>query len=168
MSTGAGSEGYRAYENDEYRAHDRGDDAYRANDNGDYRDYGEPVEELSLGELIGRLSSELGDLMRSEMELARVEIREEAGKAGRAAGVLGAGGLIAYLGLVLVAMAAAWGLAEVVDAGWAFLIVGLVVGAIGAVLVLMGRDRLQAVRPVPEETVETLKEDAQWARAQVK
>ena len=168
MSTGAGSEGHRTYENDEYRAYENGEDQRRAPDSGDSQAYGDPVEELSLGELIGRLSSELGDLLRSEMELARVEIREEASKAGKAAGVLGAGGLIAYLGLALVAMAAAWGLAEVVDAGWAFLIVGLVVGAIGAVLVLMGRDRLKAVQPVPEETVETLKEDAQWARAQVK
>jgi uncharacterized membrane protein len=102
------------------------------------------------------------------MELARVEIREEAAKAGKAAGMLGAGGLIAYLGFALLATAAAWGLAEAIDAGWAFLIVGLVVGAIGAVLVLMGRNRLRDVRPVPDETVETLKEDAQWARAQVK
>jgi hypothetical protein len=46
--------------------------------------------------------------------------------------------------------------------------VGLVVGAIGAVLVLMGRNRLRDVRPVPNETVETLKEDAQWAKALVK
>jgi uncharacterized membrane protein YqjE len=134
----------------------------------EHQAYGEPVEEPSLGELFGRLSSDLGELVRSEMELARVEIREEAGKATKAAGMLGAGGLIGYLGLALVATAAAWGLAEVIDAGWAFLIVGLVIGAIGAVLVVMGRARLQEVRPVPEETVETLKEDAQWARAQVK
>jgi hypothetical protein len=132
------------------------------------RAYGQPVEEPSLGELFGRLTSDLGELMRSEMELARVEIRKEATKAGKTAGMLGAGGLIAYLGLALLATAAAWGLAEVIDAGWAFLIVGLVVGAVGAVLVLMGRDRLRDVRPVPEETVETLQEDAQWARAQVK
>ena len=135
----------------------------------DYPAYGEQQPaEPSLGELFGRLSSDLGELMRSEIELARVEIREETGKAGKAAGMLGAGGLIAYLGLALVATAAAWGLAEVMDAGWAFLVVGLVVGAIGAVLVAMGRQRLSEVRPVPEETVETLKEDARWARAQVK
>ena len=134
----------------------------------DYPAYGESAAEPSLGDLFGRLTSDLGELMRSELELARVEIREEAGKAGKAAGMLGAGGLIAYLGLALVATAAAWGLAEVMDAGWAFLLVGLVVGAAGAVLLVMGRARLQEVRPVPEETVETLKEDAQWARAQVK
>jgi hypothetical protein len=55
-----------------------------------------------------------------------------------------------------------------VDAGWAFLIVGVVVGAAGALLVLKGRDRLREVRPVPDQTMETLKEDARWARAQVK
>ena len=136
------------------------------------RGVGPPYEQAStdqsLGDLFGTLTSDLSELVRSEMELARVEIRAEAAKAGRAAGMLGAGGLIAYLGLGLLAMAAAWGLAEVVDAGWAFLIVGVVIAAIGAVLVMKGRDQLREVRPVPEETVETLKEDAQWARAQVK
>ena len=63
MSTGAEGPGYRAYE--------------------------QPVEEPSLGELFSTLTSDLGDLVRSEMELARVEIREEAGKAGKAAGMLG-------------------------------------------------------------------------------
>jgi uncharacterized membrane protein YqjE len=128
----------------------------------------QPGTDRSLGDLFGNLTSELSELVRSEMELARVEIREEAAKAGRAAGLLSGGGLIAYLGLGLMAMAAAWGLAEVIDAGWAFLIVGVVIAAIGAVLLMKGRDQLREVRPVPEETVETLKEDAQWARAQVK
>jgi uncharacterized membrane protein YqjE len=122
----------------------------------------------SLGTLFGNLTSDLSDLLRSEMELARVEIREEAAKAGRAAGVLGAGALVAYLGLGLLAMAAAWGLAEVVDAGWAFLIVGLLVAVTGGVLLMTGRNQLREVRPVPDETVETLKEDARWARAQMK
>jgi uncharacterized membrane protein len=82
--------------------------------------------------------------------------------------VLGAGALVAYLGLGLLAMAAAWGLAEVVDAGWAFLIVGLLVAVTGGVLLMTGRNQLREVRPVPDETVETLKEDARWARAQMK
>jgi hypothetical protein len=130
--------------------------------------YEQPGTDPSLGDLFGNLTSDLGDLVRSEIELARVEIREEAAKAGRAAGLLGGGGLIAYLGLGLLAMAAAWGLAEVVDAGWAFLIVGVVVTAIGAVVLMKGRDQLREVQPVPEETVETVKEDARWARAQLK
>jgi uncharacterized membrane protein YqjE len=125
-------------------------------------------DDRSLGELFGNLTSDLSALMRSEMELARVELKEEAAKAGKAAGLLGGGALAAYLAVTLLAFAAAWGLAEVVDAGWAFLIVGLVVGAIAAAIALKGRERLNAVEPVPEQTMETLKEDARWARAQLK
>lgn len=128
----------------------------------------EPVEDRSLGELFGNLTNDLSDLMRSEMELAKVEMKEEAAKAGKAAGMLGGGALAAYLALTLLAFAAAWGLAEVVDAGWAFLIVGVVVGAIAAALALTGKKRLDTVEPMPEQTMETLKEDARWARAQVK
>ena len=122
----------------------------------------------SLGELFSSLTTDLSQLVRSEMELARVEIREEASKAGRAAGMLAGGALAGYLALILLSFAAAWGLAEVVDAGWAFLIVGLLVAAIAAVLAMSGRNKLRDVRPVPDQTVDTLKEDARWARAQVK
>jgi uncharacterized membrane protein YqjE len=125
-------------------------------------------DDRSLGELFGNLTSDLSALMRSEMELARVELKEEAAKAGKAAGLLGGGALAAYLAVTLLAFAAAWGLAEVVDAGWAFLIVGLIVGAIAAAIALKGRERLNAVEPVPEQTMQTLKEDARWARAQLK
>ena len=126
------------------------------------------TEDASLGELFSALTTDLSQLVRSEMELARVEIREEAGKAGKAAGMLGGGALVGYLALTLLSFAAAWGLAEVVDAGWAFLIVGLVVAAVAAVLAMSGRKKLRAVHPIPDQTVDTLKEDARWARAQVK
>ncbi len=125
-------------------------------------------EDASLGELFSALTTDLSQLVRSEMELARVEIREEATKAGKAAGMLGGGALAGYLALTLLSFAAAWGLAEVVDAGWAFLIVGLVVAAVAAVLAVNGRNKLRQVHPVPDQTVDTLKEDARWARAQVK
>lgn len=137
----------------------------------DRRPYGDPAivsDEASLGELFSSLTSDLSHLVRSEMELARVEIREEAGKAGKAAGMLGGGVVAALLALIMLASAAAWGLAEVIDAGWAFLVVGLVIGAVAAVLVMNGRQRLADVRPVPDQTVDTLKEDARWARAQLK
>ena len=102
------------------------------------------------------------------MELAKVEMKEEAVKAGRAGGMLGGAAAAGDLALILLAFAAAWGLAELVDAGWAFLIVGVVVGAIAAVLARVGQQKLSEVNPVPEQTVETLKEDARWARAQKK
>jgi uncharacterized membrane protein YqjE len=129
---------------------------------------GSPGDDASLGELFSTLTSDLSQLVRSEMELARVEIREEASKAGKAAGMLGGGAVAALVALILLTSAVAWGLAEVVDAGWAFLIVGVVVGAAAAVLAMNGRKKLAEVRPVPDQTVETLKEDARWAKAQVK
>jgi uncharacterized membrane protein YqjE len=124
-------------------------------------------DEPSLGELFGELTQEFGQLVRSEMELARVELKEEAGRAGRAGAMLGGAAAAGYLALVLLAFAAAWGLAEVIEPGWAFLVVGVVVGAVAAALAVSGRNRLREVSPVPDQTVETLKEDARWARAQV-
>lgn len=129
---------------------------------------GGDVEDASLGELFSSLTSDLSDLVRSEMELAKVEMKQEAAKAGRAGGMLGGAAAAGYLALILLAFAAAWGLAELVDAGWAFLIVGVVVGVIAAVLARVGQQKLREVNPVPEQTVETLKEDARWARAQTK
>jgi hypothetical protein len=126
------------------------------------------VDDASLGELFSSLTSDLSQLMRSEMELARVEIREEASKAGKAAGMLAGAAVAALIALILLTSAAAWGLAEIVDAGWAFLIVGVVIGAVAAVLARSGRNKLAEVSPVPDQTVDTLKEDARWARAQVK
>lgn len=125
-------------------------------------------DEASLGELFSTLTNDMTALFRSEIELARVEITEEAGKAAKASGMLGAAAILGYLSLFLLAFAAAWGLAEVMDAGWAFLIVGVVVGAVAGILAMAGRSRIRTVSPVPEQTVETLKEDARWARAQVK
>lgn len=131
---------------------------------------GGPVDpdQASLGELFSSLTNDLSQLVRSEMELARVEIREEAGKAGKAAGMLGGAAVAGLVALIMLASAIAWGLAELVDAGWAFLIVGIVIGAVAAVLGMSGRNKLAEVRPVPDQTVDTLKEDARWARAQVK
>jgi uncharacterized membrane protein YqjE len=146
--------------------HDTGDVDRRTTYAGGVGDSG--AEDASLGELFSSLTTDLSQLVRSEMELARVEIREETSKAVKAAGMLGGGALAGYLALILLSFAAAWGLAEVVDAGWAFLIVGLVVAAVAAVLALTGKKRLQQVHPVPDQTVDTLKEDARWARAQVK
>ena len=70
--------------------------------------------------------------------------------------------------LTLLCFAAAWGLAEVIPEGFAFLIVAAVVGIVAAVMVVLGRKRLEAAREVAPETVETLKEDAQWTRQQIR
>jgi uncharacterized membrane protein YqjE len=125
------------------------------------------MDEASFGELFGRLTGEMSDLLRGEMELARVELKEEAAKAGKAGGMLGAAAAIGYVALILLAFAAAWGLAEVIATGWAFLVVGVVVAVIAGALAMTGRKKMREVNPVPEQTIENLKEDARWARARV-
>ncbi|WP_068927543.1 phage holin family protein [Planobispora rosea] len=124
----------------------------------------EPAEPPSLGQLISEIGEDMSRLFRQEVELAKAEIRQEAVKAGKAAGLLGGAGFAGYMTALLVTLAVMFGLGNVMDLGWAALIVAVVWAVIGAVLFVNGRKRMQQVSPKPEQTIETLKEDAQWAR----
>ena len=127
-------------------------------------DRSEQVAETSIGELIGNISNDLSQLFRQEVELAKAELKQEASKAGKAAGMLGGAGFAGYLAVVLLSFAAVFGLANVMDAGWAALIVAVVWAVIGGVLFVTGRNKLKTVDPVPHRTVDTIKEDAQWLK----
>jgi F0F1-type ATP synthase assembly protein I len=122
--------------------------------------------EKSLGQLFSELTSDLSTLMRKEVELAKVETKEEVSRAGKAGGMLGGGAFAGYLALLFLSFALAWLLDEWMHTALAFLIVGLLYAVVAAVLIVRGRARLQDVNPVPQQTVETLKEDVQWAKAQ--
>jgi hypothetical protein len=128
----------------------------------------EPLEpDKSLGELFSNLTGDLSDLMRKEVELAKVEIKEEVRDAGKGAGLLGAGAFCGYLAVLLISFAAAWGLSEIVPEGIAFLIVGVFYAIAALVLGLMGKQEIAQVDPVPQQTVETLQEDVRWAKQQL-
>jgi len=131
-------------------------------------DNGQANEEPTVGELFGRVTGDLSTLFRQELELAKTEIKEEVTKAGKGAGMLSGAGIAGLYALMLLSFAGAWGLAETVSRGVAFLIMGGVWVAIAAALFVVGRRQLATVNPVPEQTVETLKEDAQWAKEQMK
>jgi hypothetical protein len=118
----------------------------------------------SVGELIGDISNDLSQLFRQEMELAKAELKQEATKAGRAAGMLGGAGFAGYLAVVLLSFALVFGLGNVMDLGWAALLVAVVWSVIGAVLYAAGRKKLKTVDPMPRRTVDTIKEDAQWLK----
>lgn len=122
--------------------------------------------DTSLGELTSRLTNELGQLVKTHIELAKEETRGEIKTAGRAAGMLAGGALAALLALLLLSMAAAWGLAEVMDPGLAFLIVGAVWAAAAAALFVIGRKRIAEVEPAPTATMEEIEEDKQWLKKQ--
>ncbi|MEU8228515.1 phage holin family protein [Actinoplanes sp. NPDC048967] len=131
---------------------------------GHSRDHAEEVSETSVGELIGNISNDLSTLFRQEVELAKVELKQEASKAGKAAGMLGAAAFAGYLVLVLLSFALVAALSNVMDPGWAALIVAVLWGIVGAVLYSNGRKKLKTVDPTPRRTVDTLKEDAQWLK----
>ncbi|MEN3539480.1 MULTISPECIES: phage holin family protein [Microbispora] len=128
--------------------------------------YPSPPAEPSLGKLVGEIGEDLSKLFRQEVELAKAEIRQEATKAGKAAGMLGGAGFAGYMVALLVTLAVMFGLGNVMDLAWAALIVAVVWAVIGGVLFARGRERMREVNPTPEQTIETLKEDVQWARAQ--
>ncbi len=125
---------------------------------------GDPGPDTSIGQLIGEISDDLSRLFRQEVALAKAEVRQEATKAGKAGALLGAAGFAGYLTVVLLSLAAVFGLGNVMDLGWAALIVAVVWAVAGVVLYQAGRTRLRTVSPVPARTVETLKEDARWMK----
>jgi putative superfamily III holin-X len=128
------------------------------------RDRAEEVSETSIGDLIGNISNDLSTLFRQEVELAKAEVKQEAAKAGKAAGMLGAAAFAGYLTVVLLSFALVFALGNVIDLGWAALIVAVIWGVVGAVLYSTGRKRLKTVDPVPHRTVDTIKEDASWLK----
>ena len=127
----------------------------------------QPVDpDHSLGELLSRMTTDLGELVSTQIELAKVEIKEEVGRAGKGAGLVGGGAVAGLMALLLLSFAVAWGLEEVMPAGVAFLLVGLVYAVVAAILIPRGRDQIKSATPVVPETVESLKEDVEWARQQ--
>jgi Putative Actinobacterial Holin-X, holin superfamily III len=125
-------------------------------------------DERSLGDLFSDLSRETTTLVRKEVQLAKAELTQSATEAARGIGMLVAGGAVAYAGLLFLLLAIVFGL---IEAGWdawlSALVVGLVVVAVGAILVLRARESLKPANLAPRRTVETLKEDQEWAKEQI-
>jgi uncharacterized membrane protein YqjE len=134
---------------------------------GDVSDY-YTHHEPSLGELFSDLSRESSALVREEIRLAQIEMTEKAKKAGTGAGYVAAGGAIAYGGFLMLLLAAVVGLSYFMWDWLAALLVGLIVVAIGAVLAYSGYKKITEINPMPRQTMETLEEDKEWLRSQMK
>jgi Fe2+ transport system protein B len=126
-------------------------------------------DERSLGQLFGDLSRQLGTLVRKEIELARTEMTTRATAVGRDAAMLGVGTAAiyaAFLGLMFAAVLL------LIDAGltpWvAALLVAIVVGIVGGALVARGRQALAQSEMAPRQTLDTLRDDAEWAKERIK
>jgi hypothetical protein len=124
------------------------------------------ADDRSLQELWSDVTTHATTLLRKEVELAKIETTEQLGLAGKAGAMFGVAGLAAFMALQLLSFAAAWGLAAVLPDGLAFLIVALVYLVVAVVVLGKARKQAAEISLVPQQTVETLKEDVQWARAQ--
>lgn len=122
-------------------------------------------DDRSLAELSRDLTRQTTTLVRQEIELAKVELAQKGKQAGIGAGMFGGAGALGFYAFGALTAAAILGLAELVPGWAAALIVAALYGLGAGALALMGKGRVQqASPPVPEETVETLKEDVEWAR----
>lgn len=125
-------------------------------------------EDRSIGELLGDLYRGASQVISLEIELAKTEMSQKASRVGKNVGFLAAGGAIAYAGFLALIFAAIAGLAVVMPTWLAALLVGLVVAAIGGVLVWSGLKTLQQESVAPQRTIQTLKEDQEWMRDQTR
>jgi hypothetical protein len=120
----------------------------------------------SIGGLLRGVLMDMRELMREEIALARVELREQAGKAKLAVASLGAAAVALAFGGTFLLIAIAVGLADLLN--WpvwtGFLIVALLLSIGGMVMLSSGRKRLRTVQPMPEETVQTIKENSEWLK----
>jgi len=125
-------------------------------------------EDRSLGELFAELSRESSTLVRQEIQLAKTEMTEKVSGMGQHFGMLAAGGALAYAGLLAIIAAAIIALDAWLPLALSALIVGVLVALIGYFLVQKGISSLKQVDLKPRETIESLKEDKEWAQQQTK
>lgn len=123
-----------------------------------------PAEEKSLSELFSDMSTELSTLLRKEVELVKTETKDTVSQAAKAGALLGAVAVGGLFALLLLAMAAAFGLAEVMATGLAFLVVGLLFLVVAGVSFTMARKKLAEVKP-PEQAIATIKQDVEVAKS---
>ncbi len=121
-----------------------------------------------MGDLFKQLSADLSTLIRQELTLAQAELTQKGKRAGLGAGLMGAAGIAALLALGSITACLIAALATAMQTWLAALIVAALYGAGAGVLALSGKNRVgEAAPPTPEQTVETVKEDVQWAKTQL-
>lgn len=126
------------------------------------------LENKPLGDLFGDLATEMSNLVRQEVALARVEISQKAKHIGKNVGYLVVGGAVAYAAALAIIAAIIMLLARYMPDWGAALLVGIIVAGIGWLLIGKALSALQETDMTPRQTVETLKEDATWMKEQLK
>jgi Putative Actinobacterial Holin-X, holin superfamily III len=125
-------------------------------------------DDRSLGELFSELAQDTSTLVRKEVQLAKTEMSQKVSRVGKDVGFLAVGGAVAYAGLLAVLAGVIVLLGQVIPMWLSALLVGLVVAGVGYFLVRRGLDALKREDLAPRQTIETLKEDQQWAKDQMR
>ena len=128
----------------------------------------EGKEDRSIGELFSRLAIDTTRLVRQELLLAKVELGQKAADIGRQVGLIALGGAVAYAGLLAIVAALILVLGQYIPVWLSALLVGLVVTGTGYFLSQQHLNALKRLDPTPRATVETLKEDKEWAKEQMR
>ncbi len=115
------------------------------------------AETSSLGDLLGDVTRDMSTLMRQEVELAKVELKQTATRAGKGSGMLAGAGVAGHFVLLFLSLALWWALGNVMGLGWSAVVVAVIWGIVAAVLAAMGRKELNAIKGMPQ-TAETLQE----------
>ena len=118
----------------------------------------------ATAELLQDIVANLGNIVRSEVQLARAEMKQEARKAARDSAMIAAGALLAFFGLAFLFTSAAAVLTRWLPLWGAALLMGVLLFAVSAALAMTGWKNLRRVRPAPEQTIEAVKEDVQWIK----
>jgi len=116
-----------------------------------------PSESGSLGDLLGDVTRDLSTLMRQEVELAKAELKQSTSRAGKGGGMLAGAGIAAHFVLLFLSLALWWGLGTLIGLGWAGVVVAIIWGITGAILAVMGRKEIKAIKGLPQ-TAETIQE----------
>ena len=126
------------------------------------------LRERPTGDLVKQLAQETSTLVRQEIELAKAEVTQKGKKAGVGAGMFGAAGIVALLALGALTACFILALATAVEPWLAALIVAAVYGAVAGILALTGKGKVKEATPPVSQTVETVKEDVEWAKTQTR
>jgi len=128
----------------------------------------QPQTQRSVADVLQDIVANIQQIIRPEFRLAQVEIKEKASRASTPAIVLATGVVLGFYGLGFLLLAAVYGLSIVLPVWLSALIVGVVVAIIAGGLVASGLTRLREINPAPEKAVQTVKENVQWAKDQMK
>ncbi|SIQ20170.1 phage holin family protein [Micromonospora avicenniae] len=112
----------------------------------------------SVGELLGDVTRDMSTLVRQEIQLAKVELREEATQAGKAGAMFGVAALAGFLVVLFLSYAAWWGLSNVMDQGWAALIVAGFWAVVTAITAVVGRSKMRQVGGLLPRTQQTARQ----------